>query len=296
MYISLLSLLLACGGEEPEEEVQEAAAEASVQEAAGGAPDDGSAEGAEEKQDPEEAGEEAGQATESNAAKAGKKPAEKKSRPGRMIRVPINGYAKTYYFSQSNSSVYGIVAPDKESFTSVWSIDHVIQAKEWIGSIRWNPMDLSQCIFEFKFPVDSLEVDGRELRESLGLDLSITQSEREEITERGEAIRRKMASPGLLDSENHPLITFTASRCSKSTDGTEVLGNLTLTGVSRQVLVGIDVDSETGLSVRGHFNILHSDFGIDPYFGLEPHLPFRPVVVGDLIRFYFKLSSVEASN
>jgi hypothetical protein len=301
MKIFLLSLLLACSGEEPAGESPEAADETAVSlegkstAAAEGTEEAGTEEAGTEEAGTEEAGTEEAGTEEAEPAKT-KKKAASKPKQGRLIRVPIKGYAKTYYFSGADSEIYGIVSADRESFTASWSIDHVILAKEWIGSVRWNPRDISQCIFEFKFPVESLEVDGRDFRESLGLDLSITESERESITDRGRGIKRKMISSSLLDAENHPLIVFTSSQCKKTVEGLEVLGNLSIRGSKRQVLIGIDVNSDQGLSIRGRFNILHSDFGIDPYFGLEPHIPYRPVVVDDLIGFYFKIHSAEASK
>ena len=131
---------------------------------------------------------------------------------------------------------------------------------------------------------------------TLGLDLSKTESEREGISERGKSIRDKMVSSSVLDSENHPLITFTASKCRRLTEGIEVIGFLGIRGTSRQVLFNVLSDSSDGLVIRGHFKILHSDFDMDPYFGLEPYPPFRPVVVNDMIGFYFKLHSREVSQ
>ena len=114
----------------------------------------------------------------------------------------------------------------------------------------------------FSVPVDDLIADEDAMREYVGLDGTISSSDRSTIKEH-------MLSSEQLDSSRYKKIEFNSSTCSSASgsDGTVVVvGSMTLRGQSEQISVTLDVGLRGGrLYISGELDITATQFGFEPY-------------------------------
>jgi polyisoprenoid-binding protein YceI len=147
---------------------------------------------------------------------------------------------------------------------------HVVRARTFTGSVRYNSRDPSASRFEITIATADLEV--------------LTPSDPDEIRQVTEAMRTEV-----LHVDAYPEIRFTVTRVDFTPTVATLDGQLTLVGQTRPVRVTatIQVRPDT-LRARGSFTVKQTDFGIKPYSGG----PGGTVKVADRVTFNFDVVAV----
>lgn len=163
-----------------------------------------------------------------------------------------------YTLSPGQGRLYVVVRNDPSSLASSLGHDHVIVARDWSGTARWDPEAPSNCAIDVTVPVSGLRVDPGNARSWEGFEGETSDSDKQTITKNFQGRRQ-------LDIENHPEIRFAARECTAST----MVGQLTIRGRSHTVTVPLRVEAdEGGIRARGRFSVNHTDFGFEPYKAL----------------------------
>lgn len=89
-------------------------------------------------------------------------------------------------------------------------------------------------------------------------------------------------SADYFEAEKYPTITFTSKSISKTSEGFEVLGDLTLKGVTKEVKLPFTFTSDaTGGVFKGKLSIIRGEFGITKNLKAETKIEIEvPVVKG----------------
>ena len=107
-------------------------------------------------------------------------------------------------------------------------MDQIVLARDWIGSVRWHPVKMNQCVFEFHIPANSLDPNPTRIRTQNEMTGIMTKSDRLKI-------KTHMLSRPMLWADKHPMISFTSDRCASAEGHVELDGILSLRGVSKPV-------------------------------------------------------------
>jgi polyisoprenoid-binding protein YceI len=171
--------------------------------------------------------------------------------------------AREYELQGSRSLLFVKVYKDPTTYASTFSHDHVVQAKNWKGSVTWNPANVAACKVSVSVPVTGLEPDDPALRSLVGFSSLLDAAAVAEV-------RANILHPDQLDAKRFPEITFTSTACLPA-DGARVAvnGNLAIHGVQRPVMMSVmvSVDDKSFRAVGG-FSSAQSEFGIRPYSAL----------------------------
>ena len=167
-----------------------------------------------------------------------------------------------YNFDDSQSLLYVQVWKDEEAWGSGWAHDHVIRATDWEGSVLYNTDDLGQCALSFTVPVDDLIADESSMREYVGIEGTVSSSDRDTIKEH-------MLSSDQLNSDRYSEIEFNSTSCSSTSGGNgqiEIAGSLTLRGETKSITATMDLNIQGGkLYLSGDLDISATQFGFEPY-------------------------------
>ncbi len=123
---------------------------------------------------------------------------------------------------------------------------------------------------EIVVPADSLEV--------------LTPPDTAEIRKVTQAMRTEV-----LHVDEHPVISFASDSVTRTADGFQIQGRLTLAGQTRDV--SCDIRAEVGadtLRATGGFSVKQTDYGIRPFRGG----PAGTVRVADRVTFRFDVVGV----
>ena len=185
-----------------------------------------------------------------------------------------------YVMNDQDSLLYAQVWKD-DTLLAGFAHDHVIRATEWVGTLTYDPQDLSSCAIAFELPVDAMRNDEPAMREFVGLDGEINGGDRE-------TIRENMTSGDQLDVENYPTISFSSTSCEGAggSDGELIVsGGLTVRGVTKNLTVPVNYQIRDGkFYVQGTIDAIHSDFGMEPYSAF-----FGSVKTADAIQMNFDM-------
>lgn len=138
--------------------------------------------------------------------------------------------------------------------------NHVMTA-QGVGGRVWLHPQFERSGFELSVPVKELVVDDPASRRAAGsaFPADIPQADKD-------ATRRNMLRAQVLDAEAYPEITLTAARVAGTTEASELTVRITIKGVSEEVQVPATLDIEGGrLIAQGEFDVLQSQFGIEPF-------------------------------
>jgi polyisoprenoid-binding protein YceI len=175
----------------------------------------------------------------------------------------------TYELDPQKSWLYVVVYNDPQGMASRFGHDHGIRAMDFDGKVVWDAADPSKCQVDISFPVTALQPDPPGMRERAGLpaDGAVGASSLE-------TIRGNFLGKSQLDAENHPNISYRATKC-EGTGGSgggssvKVTGDLTIRGVTKPVPVTLQVKADpTSFSASGSFTTTHTAFGFKPYSNL----------------------------
>lgn len=138
--------------------------------------------------------------------------------------------------------------------------EHAVLATQWFTNICYAPDDIGQSSVQITVPTESLRIDSQKARGIASLGPGPSEEEIQEI----QAI---MLSEENLAAVQHPRLTFKSSSVSLEGDSEVILeGPLTLRGQTRTVRFPVTVSrpSGKGIMLSGRFEVLQTDFGIEP--------------------------------
>lgn len=127
--------------------------------------------------------------------------------------------------------------------------DLTIEVTRWRAEVTANRTDPAQSAVSAAVEVDSMEV-----REGTGGVKPLTDSDRVDIKQN---IRK------ILQTDEHPEISFRSTEVSGTADSLGVTGDLTIRGATRPVVMSASVDDDG--RVRARATVVQSEWGIKPY-------------------------------
>jgi polyisoprenoid-binding protein YceI len=146
--------------------------------------------------------------------------------------------------------------------TLVKGHDHVAQAEDFQGLVRWNPADLSECFVEISFPVSALSIDPPGSRAWLGLSGETRSSDIGKI-------ENNMRGKHVLDAARFGSVSYKAVRCEQAGEKVRVEGRMTVHGVTVAVETQLTVKSEPNqFTAEGSFTAGHAWWEMVPYSAL----------------------------
>lgn len=107
-----------------------------------------------------------------------------------------------------------------------------------------------------------------------------------------------LRSPDFLDVENHPNITFRSTKITKDGDSYQVIGDITIHGITKQVTLEVEGGGQvkdpwggtrTGFSAKARLN--RKDFGLTWNLALEA----GGFVVGDKLEISIEIEAIKAA-
>lgn len=162
--------------------------------------------------------------------------------------------------------------------------NHVMSSKSVSGRV-WLQPQFENSGFDLSFPVAELIVDDADARRAAGADFppDIVAADKE-------GTRKNMLGAEVLDAERYPRIEVKSAKVAGSLQAPEVTARITIKAVSREVAVPVSVELEGNrLDARGEFEILQTDFGIQPFSAALGALEVK-----DRLQVRFKLVAVRA--
>jgi hypothetical protein len=138
--------------------------------------------------------------------------------------------------------------------------NHVMTSRAITGRVWLHPQ-LERAGFELAFPVGELIVDDPEARRAAGGDFppEISQADRD-------GTRRNMLRTEVLDGERFPMVVLRSARVAGTLPAPTITVRITIKDVSRDIDVPATVTvSGDRVSATGEFDLLQSDFGIEPF-------------------------------
>lgn len=138
--------------------------------------------------------------------------------------------------------------------------EHALLATEWSSDICYAADEISHSSVQITVPTESLRIDSERAREIANLGPGPSEEEIEEI-------QVSMLSAENLAANKYPRLTFEASSASLKSENEVILeGPITLRGQTTTVRFPVTVSrpSETGIMLSGRFEVLQTDFGIEP--------------------------------
>lgn len=167
---------------------------------------------------------------------------------------------------QSDEAVYRVdsgaselrIRVDPEGPMARLGHSHVIGGHVFSGSVVVGDTSGAARI-DLRIDATALEVDRPEWRTAEGLEAELAGS-----TISG--TRTNMRSEGVLNVERHPEISIRSVAAGGPTWLPDVTVRIRLRGMVREVVVPVAVErDEAGLTAAGAFDLLQSDFGIEPF-------------------------------
>jgi polyisoprenoid-binding protein YceI len=184
--------------------------------------------------------------------------------------------------SAADSLLYTLVWRDPSALGNGFAHDHVVRATEWAGTLQFRVGDATSCAVDIDVDSATLLNDEPALRAEVGLDGTLTDSDRE-------TVRGHMLGDGQLEADTFPTLSFTSTTCRGDLDGAgtmQVEGDLTIRDVTRSVVwtVEYEVESDGRMFAQGNLTVAQTDFGITPYSAF-----FGAVRVADDVDLAFDL-------
>lgn len=163
--------------------------------------------------------------------------------------------------------------------------NHVVTAKRLHGRV-WIHPEFTRSGFELAFAVDDFVVDDPEARRAAGSEFppDVPESDKE-------GTRRNMLKPEVLDAQRYPEVKVNSVRVSGTRAAPQITAQITIKSATRQVQVPAQVALAAGrLNATGEFEILQSDFGIEPFTAA-----LGALAVQDRLRIRFRIVAERSS-
>lgn len=165
----------------------------------------------------------------------------------------------TWTLDAAASSLYVQVFKDPSTLGSDLAHDHVVLATGWSGTVRLDPDQPTVCESSITVPVAGLKPDLPELRQKVGYPVMLTDAQQGQVAEH-------MRGDDQLKASRFPEIRFQSKNCTLTGEQRQVVGTLSVRGVSKDLQFPLDlrVEGDT-LRAKGSFSLRHADFGFSPY-------------------------------
>lgn len=176
------------------------------------------------------------------------------------------------------------------------SAKYVLDASHSHASFSVRHLMISNVRGEFQKLAGEVEYDpGRPENTRVTVTLDVAS-----INTREEKRDAHLRSADFFDADNHPTITFASTGARTGDDGLELLGDLTIRGVSRPVVLtveeitpeGSDPWGNTRIGASASTKIKRSDFGITWNAALEA----GGVVVGDEVKIQLEVEVIKQAQ
>jgi len=153
-----------------------------------------------------------------------------------MLLFVLNAEASEWQFDKAHSSIKFKV---KHLFTNTWG-----EFKSYEGTIKYDPANLANSTVEITIDVSSIDTEN-EKRDG------------------------HLKSPDFFDVEKYPNMTFKSKQVKKASDGITVVGDLTIHGVTKEVILNVEGPSDpvvfmgmTKIAASATTKINRTDFGL----------------------------------
>jgi polyisoprenoid-binding protein YceI len=166
---------------------------------------------------------------------------------------------------------------DKSHSSIQFSVRHMVISKvkgefvEYAGTIHYDADDITKSSVDVTFQVSSID----------------TKDEK-----RDEHLR----SPDFFDAPNHPEITFKSKRVEKSGDGTVLVGDLTMHGVTKEISMPFEVTGvitdpwgNTRMGASAKLKLNRQDYGVS----WSKKLDNGGLVVGDDVEIEIEIEAIK---
>ncbi len=167
--------------------------------------------------------------------------------------------ARVYLIDKNESEL--IVRLYKKGIFSRFAHDHIVIAREFLGSVEFDEVDPTKFKISVEVPANSIASDLPEIRRKYGMEV-LSQKNWIEIN-------NTMRSSRQLDIEKYPIVRFNCNSL-KRMEGEhfEITGNFSLHGVTKLITIPVTISVENGiLKLQGGFSFLQSDYNIEPFSG-----------------------------
>jgi polyisoprenoid-binding protein YceI len=138
--------------------------------------------------------------------------------------------------------------------------NHVIASTDISGTVQ-RGAELGDTVVEMSFPVRSLLVDSRELRDQEGEDFSARVSEKDI-----HGTQQNMLGHKVLDAENHAVILIRSTEVSGELDSLIITADLSIAGKLRSISFPASASlADDSITVSGTATVNHDDLGLKPF-------------------------------
>jgi len=143
---------------------------------------------------------------------------------------------------------------------SLFGHNHVIASRDISGTVQ-RGAELGDTVVEMSFPVRSLLVDSRELRDQEGEDFSARVSEKDI-----HGTQKNMLGHKVLDAKNHAMILISSTEVSGELDSLIITADLTIAGKVRSISFPASASlADDSITVSGTATVSHDDLGLKPF-------------------------------
>ena len=134
--------------------------------------------------------------------------------------------------------------------------DHIVASRDTQGFILLDELH-SNCRADFYAPLNRLIVDEPTMRANANLKTSPTARDIE-------GTKNNMLLS--LDAANFPFVQLGSSDCADALKSEPIEVTINLHGISRKQRIHVEIERQPrALTLVGHFSLLQSDFGIEPF-------------------------------
>ena len=135
----------------------------------------------------------------------------------------------------------------------------MLVARNFTGTVTWDPDDPAACRISVTVPARSLVVDPPGSRAAANLEGETPEKDKEKILENA-------LGKSQLNAASHPDLTFRSTGCAARGDKVDVSGVLTVAGRGKKVRLPMSIAAEpSSFSARGSLTAAHADFGMKPF-------------------------------
>ena len=171
------------------------------------------------------------------------------------------GLSASFKVDPAQSSL--VVQLFKDGVAARLGHDHVVHAREFSGTVAYDPRNLEASSIQVAVDVRSLNADDPGTRRKFGLAGEPSASDRAEID-------KAMKADGQLAAARFPSMTFTSTAIATQPDSRVlVTGRLTIRGVTNELKFPAQMSVDgTQLRGRAQLKFKQSSFGYPPYSAL----------------------------
>lgn len=168
----------------------------------------------------------------------------------------------TYELAPDDSALYVVVYNDPDRFSPfVSGHNHTIVARDFDGTVVWDPDDAGACAVDIELAVTDLWPDPPGYRQREGLDPDDAVDDDAKSTIVGNMLGNRN-----LAGDRFPTITYAARACAGTQGAVPVTGVLTVRGVGKEITVPMEVEATPErFHAHGTFALTHADFGMKPF-------------------------------